>query len=101
MRMMMIVSLPHAKFNAAVKDGTAGAKIGKILDALKPESVYFSDAHGHRTAYIVVNCPDATKIPTLAEPWFLTFEADIHMHACMTPEDLKNAGLETLGKQWA
>lgn len=100
MRMLMIVSLPHAKFNAAVKDGTAGAKLGKILDALKPESAYFADAHGQRTGYLVVNCPDASKIPSLAEPWFLTFEADVHLHACMTPDDLKHAGLDALGKQW-
>jgi hypothetical protein len=99
--MLMIVTLPHAKFNAAVKDGTASAKIGKILDELKPESVYFTDAHGHRTAYVVVDCPEASKIPALAEPWFLTFEADIHMHACMTPEDLKRAGLDEISKKWS
>lgn len=96
----MTVTLPHARFNAAVKDGTAGAKLSKILDAIKPEAVYFTDAHGHRTAYLVVDCPDASKIPSLAEPWFLTFEADIHMHACMTPEDLKKSGLDDMAKQW-
>jgi len=101
MRMMMIVTMPHAKFNAAVKDGTASTKIAKIMDAIKPESAYFTDAHGHRTAYLVVNLPDASKIPALAEPWFLTFDADIHMHVCMTPEDLKHAGLEELGKKWS
>ena len=100
MRMLMIVTMPHGKFNAAVKDGTAGAKLGKILDALKPESVYFTDAHGHRTGYLVVDLPDASKIPSLAEPWFLTFEADVHLHACMTPDDLKRADLDKLGKQW-
>jgi hypothetical protein len=100
MRMLMIVSLPNAKFNAAVKDGTAAAKMGKIMEAIKPEAAYFADAHGHRTGYIVVDCPDASKIPSLAEPWFLTFDAEIHMHACMTPDDLKKAGLEALGKQW-
>jgi hypothetical protein len=96
----MIVSLPHAKFNAAVKDGTASAKIGKILETLKPESVYFTDSRGHRTGYLVVDCPDASKIPSLTEPWFLTFEADIHLHACMTPEDLKRSGLDSMGTQW-
>ena len=100
MRMLMIVSLPHAKFNAAVKDGTASIKIGKILEALKPESAYFTDAHGHRTGYLVVDCKDASQIPSLAEPWFLTFEADIHMHACMTPDDLKRSGIEALGQEW-
>jgi hypothetical protein len=100
MRMLMIVSLPNAKFNAAVKDGTAAAKMGKIMEAIKPEAAYFADAHGHRTGYLVVDCPDASKIPSLAEPWFLTFDADIHMHPCMTPDDLKKAGLDALGKQW-
>lgn len=100
MRMLMIVTLPHAKFNAALKDGTATAKIGKIMEALKPEAAYFADAHGHRTAYLVVDLPDASKIPSLAEPWFLTFEADIHMHPCMTPEDLKHSGVESMGKLW-
>jgi hypothetical protein len=101
MRMLMTVTIPHHTFNAAVKDGTAGAKIGKILEATKPESVYFTDHHGHRSAFLVVNLPDATKIPALAEPWFLTFEADVQLHACMTPEDLQRGGLENIGKQWA
>jgi len=96
----MIVTLPHAKFNAAVKDGTASAKIGKIMEALKPEAAYFTDAHGHRTGYLVVDLPDPSKIPSLAEPWFLTFEADVHMHVCMTPEDLQRSGVDALGKQW-
>ena len=100
MRMMMTVTIPHKTFNAAVKDGSAGAKIGKILAALKPESAYFTDHHGHRCAFLVVDLPDATKIPSLAEPWFLTFEADVQLHACMTPEDLKNAGLDSISKQW-
>jgi len=98
--MLMIVTLPHAKFNAAVKDGTASAKIGKIMEALKPEAAYFTDAHGHRTGYLVVDLPDPSKIPSLAEPWFLTFEADVHMHVCMTPEDLQRSGVDALGKQW-
>ena len=100
MRMMMIVTLPHEKFNAAVKDGTAAAKMGKIMEAIKPEAAYFTDSHGHRTGYLIVDLPDASKIPALAEPWFLTFNADIHLHPCMTPDDLKKAGLDALGKQW-
>lgn len=100
MRMLMIVTLPHHKFNSAVKDGTAGAKLGKILSAIKPESVHFTSICGKRTAFVVVDLPDATKIPALAEPWFLTFEADVQLHPCMTPDDLQRAGLDSLGKQW-
>jgi len=100
MRMLMIVTLPHHTFNAAVKDGTAGAKLGKILEATQPESIYFTEIHGKRTAVAVVNLPDASKIPALSEPWFLTFEADVQLHPVMTPEDLQRAGLDKVGKQW-
>jgi len=100
MRMMMTVTIPHQTFNAAIKDGTASAKMGKILDAIKPEAAYFTDHHGHRCAFLIVELSDASKIPALAEPWFLTFEADVQLHACMVPDDLKRAGLETIGKQW-
>jgi hypothetical protein len=100
MRMLMIATLPHHAFNAAVKDGTAGAKLGKILDAIKPESAHFTELCGKRTAVLVVDLPDATKIPALAEPWFLTFEADVQIHPCMTPDDLQRAGLDGVGKQW-
>jgi hypothetical protein len=100
MRMLIIASLPHHTFNAAVKDGTAGAKMGKILDAIKPEAVYFAELHGRRTAFVVVDMPDASKIPSLAEPWFLTFEADVQFHPAMTPDDLKRSGIESIGKMW-
>lgn len=100
MKTIMIVSLPHHKFNAAVKDGTADAKTKKILDALKPEAAYFTEICGKRTVMLVVNLTDASQIPALAEPWFLTFEADVHFHPTMTPADLERAGLDKIGKQW-
>jgi hypothetical protein len=97
----MIVTIPHQKFNVAVKDGSAGAKLGKILEAIKPESVHFTEICGKRTAFIVVDLPDASKIPALAEPWFLTFEADVQIHPCMTPDDLKRSGIDGMGRQWS
>ena len=44
---------------------------------------------------------DPSKIPMLAEPWFLTFNADVKFRIAMTVEDLKNSGLDSLGKKWA
>ena len=49
---------------------------------------------------LVVDLPDATKIPVLAEPWFLTFAADVEFKIAMTVEDLKKAGLEELAGTW-
>ncbi len=100
MRMLMNVKIPHQPFNAAVKDGSAGAKLANILEAIKPETVYFTEQNGQRGAVLIVDLPDASKIPALAEPWFLTFEADVQIHPCMTPEDLKRSGIDGMGKQW-
>jgi len=101
MRMLMNVTIPHHIFNAAVKNGTVGKKIGKILDAIKPEAVYFTEQNGQRGAVLVVDMPDSSKIPALAEPWFLTFEADVEFRPVMTPADLKKGGLDEIGKRWA
>ena len=101
MKTLMIVSMPHHAFNAAVKDGTAGSKLKKIMDSLKPEAAFFTEICGKRTVVLVVNLTDASQIPSLAEPWFLAFEADVQIHPAMTPADLERAGLDKLGKQWS
>jgi hypothetical protein len=100
MKVLLFVTFPHQPFNAAVKDGSVGAKLNRILEAIKPEAVYFTELHGQRTAVLAVNLPDASQIPSLAEPWFLTFEADVEVRPFMGPDDLKKGGLAELGKQW-
>lgn len=101
MRILMNVKMPHKEFNAAVKDGSAGLKLKRILEEIKPESVYFTEQHGSRGAVLVVDLADASKVPALAEPWFLTFNADVEMRICMTPADLEKAGLDQIGKKWS
>ena len=101
MRMLMYVKFPIEPFNAAVKDGTAGKKIQRILDEQKPEAVYFTEHRGRRGGILVVNLDDPSKIPTLAEPWYLTFNAECELRVAMTPADLAQAGLDKLGKRWA
>ena len=41
-----------------------------------------------------------SKVPALAEPWFLVFEADVKFHVVMSPEELGRAGLEAIAKKW-
>jgi hypothetical protein len=53
MRMLLHVKFPHEPFNAAVKDGTAGKKIRRILDELKPEAVYFGEFQGRRGGIMI------------------------------------------------
>ncbi len=100
MRVMLTASFPLDPFNAAVRDGSAGAKMQKILGALKPEAAYFMDHHGKRCAVLILDLANASQIPAVAEPWFLTFDASVEIHPVMTPADLGAAGLEKLGKEW-
>ncbi len=100
MRMMMLVDLPLEPFNTAVRNGTAGPKMKKILDAIKPEAAYFGERDGRRGGVLIVNLESASDVPRLAEPWFLAFNAEVKFRVAMTPEDLAKANLDALGKTW-
>jgi hypothetical protein len=97
---MVRYTFPHEPFNTAVRDGSVGAKMKKILDEQKPEAAYFMAHNGRRSAVLIMDLPDASKIPSFAEPWLLTFNADVEVQPVMTPQDLGTAGLEELGKKW-
>ena len=100
MRMLMNVQFPLEPFNTAVRDGTLGRKIQRILEVTKPDSVYFTEQDGKRGATMVVEVKDPSEIPTLAEPWFLTFNAATQFRIAITPQELGRAKLEELGEQW-
>jgi len=99
--MLVQVKIPHKEFNAAVKDGSVGGKIKRILEETKPEAVYFTEYNGQRGAIMIVDLADPSRVPSVSEPWFLSFNADVEFHIAMTPEDLGQAGLDELGKKWA
>lgn len=101
MRMLLNVQFPHEHFNKAVKDGSVTRKISRILEDIKPEAVYFTEINGRRGATLIVDLAEPSKVTSFAEPWFLTFNADVEIRIVMTPEDLEKAGLEGLGKKWS
>jgi hypothetical protein len=99
--MLLNVKFPHEEFNKAIRDGTVGQKIRRILENAKPEAVYFTEQNGQRGAMLIIDLIDPSEVPAFAEPWFLTFNADVEFRVVMTPEDLQKAGLEDLGKTWS
>ncbi len=101
MRMLMNVRFPHEPFNTLVKEGTAGKIIRRILDDLKPESIYFTEQGGTRGAVAIIDVDDSSRIPSFSEPFFLNFNADCEFRIAMSPEDLGKAGLDELGKKWS
>ena len=96
----MLVRLPTEAFNDAVSEGSAGETLNAILADAKPESVYFTEMDGLRTVVMIVNLEKESMIPRLAEPWFLKFDAEVEFHVAMSPDDLKDAGIDGLGEKW-
>jgi hypothetical protein len=101
MRMLLNVVIPHEPFNSLVRKGTAGALLGKILDELRPEAVYFTELDGRRGVTLVVDVESPAQVPRFCEPFFLNFNADCKLRIVMGPDELQRAGLDQLGKKWA
>jgi hypothetical protein len=101
MRMLMHAKMPLEPFNAAVRDGSAGKTIERILADIKPEAVYFCEWDGRRSAILIVDVADPSRVPALAEPFFLMFNAEVTFHVVMSPDDLGRAGLDAIGKKWS
>ncbi|MGF6854346.1 panthothenate synthetase [Paraburkholderia sp. CI3] len=100
MRMLLNIQIPNEPFSTLVREGQIGDLMRKILEDMKPEAIYFTEQQGKRGAVAVVEVADASAIPALAEPWFLTLDADCELRIAMLPEDLMKAGLDALGDKW-
>jgi hypothetical protein len=101
MRMLLRATMPHESFNALVKKGTAGKVLEQILGEIKPEAAYFTLDNGSRSLLMVVNVANPGDYVKYAEPFFLKLNADISYEIVMSPEELKGAGLEEIGKRYA
>lgn len=93
MRFVIEVRIPMDTGNAAIRDGSLPAKVAAIMEDLKPEAAYFSAmGDGFRGGFFVVNIDDASQIPTIAEPFFLAFNATTKFYPVMVVDDLMAAG---------
>src|ERR1043165_967183 len=101
MRFLLTVTFPHEPFNTLVRKKKAGEILGRIMEEIKPEASYFTEYDGTRGGVFVVNVSDPSRIPSIAEPFFLNFNADCRFRLVISPEELGRAGLETIAEKWA
>lgn len=95
MRTLIKLEIPAEAGNAAIKDGSLQRTLERVMVDLQPEAAYFGTMHGNRGGFLVVDLPDSSDIPRMAEPLF-ELGATVEMCPAMTGEDLA-AGLEKLG----
>ena len=102
MKYLVKVTLDTETANATIRDGSMMEKTQRILGEIKPEAAYFVAENGGRTEYLVVNADDATSLQTLAEPWWLLFNADVSIFPAFTLQDMESLGpiIEDIGKKF-
>ena len=92
MKMLLKASIPTEAGNAGLRDGSMMEKLGSILGDTKPQAVYFFIENGKRTCFMIFDMNDASQLPAVVEPWFLSMGADITLVPVMVGEDFEKAG---------
>lgn len=92
MKFLLKVTLVGDTATEAFRDGSMMEKMQRIFNEIKPEAVYFVAEHGRRTQYMVVNVDDPKQLPTVAEPWWLLFNADVSISPVFTLQDMESMG---------
>jgi hypothetical protein len=99
MRMLLKVQMEVEAGNRAIKDGSFGEVLDRVMERIKPEAAYFTAIDGKRTALIFFDLKDPSDIPPIAEPFFMTVGASIEFLPVMTPDEVQK-GLEEASKNF-
>lgn len=75
--------------NRAIKDGSFGEMLNRVMGEIKPEAAYFTALDGKRTGLIFFDLQEPSQIPAIAEPFFGLVNAAIELCPVMTPEDVQ------------
>jgi hypothetical protein len=88
MRMMLKITMPTEAANRAIKDGSS-----KVMEAtmskFKPEAAYFVTDKGQRCAIMFFDMQASSDLPVIAEPLFISLNAEIEVQPAMNLDDLK------------
>lgn len=96
MRVLLNIDFDTEKSNDVIRAGRMGETLQRILADLKPEAAYAYPLNGRRGMTIVVDAPDGATLPSLAEPFWLEFNAQVEALPCMNADELAE-GLSRLG----
>jgi hypothetical protein len=89
MRTMLKVTVPVEQGNRAIVEGTLPRVIQDTIERIKPEATYFTVENGKRTAFFFFDMTDASQMPQIGEPLFMTLGAELELTPVMTAQDLQ------------
>lgn len=87
--MLMKIQMDTPASNEAIKQGKLLELIESSLKELQPEAAYFTTENGCRTAFIFFDLAEPSRMPKIAEPFFMQIDAKISYTPVMNPEDLR------------
>jgi hypothetical protein len=93
MRTLLKMQMDVEAGNRAIRDGSFGEIMDRVMDELQPEAAYFTALDGKRTGLIFFDLDDPSRIPSIAEPFFMTVGASIEFMPAMNADEVR-AGLE-------
>lgn len=89
MRTLLKATLDVVASNKAVLDGSLPRIMKTTIDKLKPEACYFLATDGCRSCLMVFDLKDPSEIPSIAEPFFMNFNAKVEFCPVMNADDLQ------------
>jgi hypothetical protein len=99
MRMLLRVKVPVEAGNRAIKDGTLARVLRQVAERVQPEASYALAENGQRAAYMFFDMKDPSMIPEIAEPIFMSLNAELELIPVMNMEELQK-GLEAAAKSF-
>jgi hypothetical protein len=77
--------LDTERSNEGVRSGTPGKLTRAAMKQVRPEAAYFSTDEDRRTCFMVFDLRDSSRMPSVAEPFFLELGADGSYTPVMNP----------------
>ena len=91
MLFLVRVTIPVEAGNAMVRDPQWQKRLQGMVGALKPKDVYFTLEGGQRTVYLILDGVESSRIPAIAEPFWLSYNASVDFIPAMSPRDFAKA----------
>jgi hypothetical protein len=91
MRVLVRATIPTVAGNKVLKDPNLVKNIEDYIQKFNCEAAYFAEVNGSRTMNFVLDLSSPDMIPTIVEPLFQGYDANVEIHPAMNLDDLKKA----------